>query len=51
VIAFLLVRMERSLEAARRLVAEIDKLALAMRRGVTRAIAAQALELVGNHEK
>ncbi len=51
VIAFLLVRMERSLEAARRLVAEIDKLALAMHRGVTRAIAAQALELVGNHEK
>lgn len=44
VIAFMLVRMERSFEAARRLVAVIDGLALAMQRGVTRAVAAQALE-------
>lgn len=51
VIAFVLVRMERSFEAARRLVAEIDRLALAMHRGVTRAIAAQALEDIGNQDK
>lgn len=51
VIAFVLVRMERSFEAARRLVAEIDRLGLAMQRGVTRAVAAQALEAVGNQDK
>ncbi len=51
VIAFVLVRMERSFETARRLVAEIDRLALAMQRGVTRAIAAQALEVIGNQDK
>ncbi len=51
VIAFVLVRMERSFELASRLVAEIDRLALAMQRGVTRAIAAQALERLGNQEK
>ena len=51
VIAFMLVRMERSFEAARRLVAEIDSLALAMQRGVTRAVAAQALEVIGNQDK
>ena len=51
VIAFVLVRMERSFEAARRLVAEIDRLGLAMQRGVTRTVAAQALEVIGNQEK
>lgn len=47
VIAYCLVRMERSLDAARRLVAEIDTLALTMQRGVTRAIAAKALDNLG----
>lgn len=47
VIAYCLVRMERSLDAARRLVAEIDTLALAMQRGVTRALAARALDNMG----
>lgn len=43
VISYMLVRMERSMEAARRLVAEVDRLALAMQRKVTRAVAAAAL--------
>lgn len=47
VIAYCLVRMERSMDAARRLVAEIDTLALAMQRGVTRALAAKALDAIG----
>jgi len=47
VIAYCIVRMERSLDAARRLVAEIDTLALAMHRGVTRAVAAKALDNLG----
>ena len=36
-------RMERSMDGARQLVAEIDRLALAMRRRVTRTLAADAL--------
>lgn len=44
IITYCLARMERSMDAARRLVGEIDTLALAMKRGVTRAIAAEALD-------
>lgn len=47
VVSYCLVRMERSMEAARRLVAEIDSLGLAMQRGVTRALAARALDAIG----
>lgn len=43
VIDYLSVRMERSMEAASRIVAMIDQLALAMHRKVTRPLAAQAL--------
>lgn len=51
IIAYLLLRMERSMEAARRLVGEVDRQALMMRRGVTRAVAAAALESLGFSEK
>ena len=44
VVAFLAVRMERSLEAATRLVAEADRLALAMQKKVTRPLAQLALD-------
>lgn len=44
IISYMLVRMERSMESARRLVAEIDRLGLAMQRGVTRTVAAAALD-------
>lgn len=44
VIDFLLARMERSAAAALRLVARIDRLSLAEARGVSRAVAALALE-------
>jgi chromosomal replication initiation ATPase DnaA len=44
VIAYLVRRMERSLAAARRLVAEIDARALAGRRPVTLALAAEVLD-------
>jgi len=47
VIAYLLLRMERSMESARRIVAEVDRQALMMKRGVTRAVAAAALETLG----
>lgn len=47
VIAYLLLRMERSMEAARRIVAEVDRQALMMKRGVSRAVAAAALETLG----
>ena len=47
VIAYCLVRMERSMDAARQLVAEIDPLALTMHRAVTRALAAKALDNLG----
>lgn len=51
VIAYLLLRMERSMEAARRLVAEVDRQALMLKRGVSRAVAAAALESLGFSEK
>lgn len=44
VIGHLVRHMERSLGAARRVVAEADRLALAMQRKVTRAVAAAALQ-------
>lgn len=47
IIAYLLLRMERSMDAARGLVAEVDRQALMMKRGVTRAVAAAALETLG----
>jgi chromosomal replication initiation ATPase DnaA len=47
IIGYALVRMERSTESARRLVAEVDRLALAMHRGVTRAVVSAALDLMG----
>src|SRR3990170_7392854 len=47
VIAYLLVRMERSMDAARRIVSEIDRLALVQQRAVTRAVAAVALQSLG----
>lgn len=47
VINYCLVRMERSMDAARQLVAEIDTLALTMQRGATRALAARALDNLG----
>lgn len=47
VVSYCLLRMERSLEAARRLTGEIDNLALAMQRAVTRAVAAKALDNLG----
>jgi ATPase involved in DNA replication initiation len=43
VVAYLVARMERSLAAARRLVARIDEIALARRAPITRSIAAEAL--------
>lgn len=44
VIAFLAARMERSMEGARRLVAALDRAALARGRRITRPLAAQVLE-------
>ena len=44
VISYCLVRMERSMDTARRLVNEIDKLALALRKGVSRGLVAKALD-------
>lgn len=43
VIEYLSLRMERSMEAASRVVAAVDRLALAMHRKVTRPLAAEAL--------
>jgi chromosomal replication initiation ATPase DnaA len=43
VIEYISVRMERSMEAASRIVATVDRLALAMHRKVTRPLAAEAL--------
>ena len=51
VIAYILVRMERSMQGASRLVAEADRQALVLKRGVTRAVAAAALETLGFTEK
>ena len=47
IIAYLLLRMERSMDAARSVVAEVDRQALMMKRSVTRAVAAAALESLG----
>jgi len=47
VIEYLGVRMERSMETANRLVATIDRLALAMHRKVTKPLAAEALASAG----
>lgn len=44
VISYLMLRMPRSLEAARALVAELDRLALAEKTAVTRALAARVLQ-------
>lgn len=46
IVAYLVARMERSAEAAATLVGVMDELALSRGRPVTRAIAAEALELV-----
>ena len=51
VIGYIMLRMERSLQAAREIVAEVDRQALVLRRGVTRAVAAAALEKLGISEK
>ena len=51
IVGFLLLRMERSMEAAQRLVAEVDRLALAMHRGVTRTVASAALDALENRAK
>jgi len=51
VIDYLLLRMERSMDAARALVAEADRQALALQRPVTRSLAAQALESLGFSHK
>ena len=47
VIDYLSLRMERSMEAASRVVAGVDRLALAMHRKVTRPLAAEALAALG----
>ncbi len=48
VVEHLALRMERSMEAAQQLVAEIDKRALATRRRVTRALAGEVLAELGS---
>ncbi len=50
VIAHLSLQMERSAEAANRVVAEIDRLTLQKRRKITRAIATEALAAVATRE-
>ncbi|KQR73364.1 hypothetical protein ASG25_02350 [Rhizobium sp. Leaf384] len=47
-IAYLVARMERSLETAHRTVAEMDRLALARQTRISRALAAEVLEKIGN---
>jgi chromosomal replication initiation ATPase DnaA len=47
VIAFIALRMERSMEAAATIVAEIDRTAMAAHRKVTRALAAEVLAKAG----
>ena len=46
VVSFLVLRIERSMEAAQRVVATVDRLALASHRKVTRALAAEAVALL-----
>ncbi len=50
VVGYLTRHMERSLGAARRVVADVDRLALAMQRKVTRAVAASALRGATSNE-
>ncbi len=50
VVSYLALRIERSTEAAARTVAEVDRLALASRRKVTRALAAEALSRLAADE-
>jgi chromosomal replication initiation ATPase DnaA len=47
-VAFIALRMERSMEAAARIVAEIDRAAMASHRKVTRALAAEVLAQAGS---
>ena len=47
VIRYLAVRMDRSMQAANALVAEIDRLALVKKKRVSRLLAAEALENLG----
>ena len=47
IVDYVLVRMERSMSAAERFVAEADRQALVLQRRVTRAIAAAALDSLG----
>jgi chromosomal replication initiation ATPase DnaA len=46
-VTYIALRMERSMEAAARIVAEIDRAAMASHRRVTRALAAEVLSQVG----
>jgi chromosomal replication initiation ATPase DnaA len=48
VVAYLALHMERSADAARRIVAEMDRLALTTHRRLTRALAADALRRLGS---
>jgi chromosomal replication initiation ATPase DnaA len=50
VVNHIALRMERSMEAAASVVAEIDRLALAQHRKVTRSLASQALARIGGNE-
>ena len=50
-ISYIVVRMERSLDAANRIVAEIDRRTLAEKRPVTRALAAAVLDAVLEEEE
>jgi chromosomal replication initiation ATPase DnaA len=47
IVDYVLVRMERSMSAAERFVAEADRQALVLQRRVTRTIAAGALDTLG----
>jgi chromosomal replication initiation ATPase DnaA len=51
VVDFLALRMERSLESAQKLVAEIDRRALATRRRVTRKLASEVLVELGTADR
>ncbi len=47
VVDYLVMRMERSIDSARKLVEQIDHLSLAEKRAVTKPLAGQALKLLG----
>ncbi len=51
VVNYLVARMERSMEAANRLVGAVDGLALARKRSITRTLAAEALASLGIDEE